>query len=192
MSILNYGKFTKLQWAVRALFNKLFFGKIGWRCYIGSPSFIAEKRALFLGNRVRIYPGMRTETLDGGNIILGSNISIGQNFHVVAVKHSLKIGNNATISGNVFVSNCNHTFNDSNMSALETPLIVKDTNIGSNCFIGYGAVILPGTHLGNHCIVGANSVVKGIFPDNTLIAGNPARILKKFDEVRNEWIEVGK
>lgn len=42
-------------------------------------------------------------------IIIGDNVSIGQNFHAVAVQNKLEIGNNVTISGNVFISNCDHT-----------------------------------------------------------------------------------
>lgn len=49
--------------------------------------------------------------------------------------------------------------------------------MGDNCFVGAGAVILPGTTIGNYCIVGAGAVVKGIFPDYSVIAGNPAKII---------------
>ena len=132
-------------------------------CYIGKPCYIARKKDLLFGDKVRIYPGMRTETQNGGKIVIGNNVSVGQNFHAVAVQNELKIGNNVTISGNVFISNCDHTFNEENSLALEQPLIIKDTLIEDNCFIGYGTVSLAGTHLGKHCIVGANSVVEKQF-----------------------------
>lgn len=96
----------------------------------------------------------------------------------MAFQNKLKVRSNVTISGNVFISNCDHTFNEENLLALEQSLIVKDTCIEDNCFIGYGAVILAGTHLGKHCVVGANSVVMGDFPNNTLLAGSPAKVLK--------------
>lgn len=54
----------------------------------------------------------------------------------------------------------------------------KVTKIGKNCFIGMNSIILMGTSLGDNCIVGAGSVVSGKFPDNVVIAGNPARIIK--------------
>ena len=56
------------------------------------------------------------------------------------------------------------------------------TIIGDNCFIGMNAIILMGTKIGNNCIVGAGSVVGGVFPDNVVIAGNPARIIRTLDE----------
>lgn len=104
-------------------------GKEGRMCYIGKPCYIARKKDLLFGDKVRIYPGMRTETQNGGKILIGDNVSIGQNFHAVAVQNKLKIGSNVTISGNVFISNCDHTFNEENLLALEQPLIIKDTCI---------------------------------------------------------------
>lgn len=51
------------------------------------------------------------------------------------------------------------------------------TTIGNNVFIGMNSVILMGSTIGNNCIVGAGSVVKGNFPDNSVIAGNPAKVI---------------
>ena len=58
----------------------------------------------------------------------------------------------------------------------------KETIIGNNCFIGMNAIILMGTKLGNNTIVGAGSVVHGFFPDNVVIAGNPARVVCSMSE----------
>ena len=60
--------------------------------------------------------------------------------------------------------------------------------IGSNCKIYNNVVILPGTKLGNHCIVGANSVVrKAEYPDYSIIVGNPAKIVKKYNFISSKW-----
>lgn len=59
---------------------------------------------------------------------------------------------------------------------------LKPIRIGSNCFVGMRTVFLPGTTLGNNVIVGAGAVVKGSFPDNVVIGGNPAKIICKTDE----------
>lgn len=58
----------------------------------------------------------------------------------------------------------------------------QETKIGDNCFIGMGAIILMGTEIGNNCIVGAGSVVHGKFPDDVVIAGNPARVICTLEE----------
>jgi acetyltransferase-like isoleucine patch superfamily enzyme len=56
----------------------------------------------------------------------------------------------------------------------------KDVVIGNKCWIGMNAMILPGVHLGDNTIVGAGSVVTKSFPEgNVVIAGNPAKLIKK-------------
>ena len=54
--------------------------------------------------------------------------------------------------------------------------------IGDNCFIGTRAVILPGVSIGDNCVVGAGSVVTRSVPDNTVVAGSPARAVCTYDE----------
>ena len=55
----------------------------------------------------------------------------------------------------------------------------KEIYIGQNCFLGCNSIILKGTVLGNNCVVGAGAVVCGRFEDDCVIAGNPARIIRK-------------
>ncbi len=49
--------------------------------------------------------------------------------------------------------------------------------IGNNCFIGMGSIILPNVEIGNNCVVGAGSVVMDSFPDDSVIMGNPAKVI---------------
>ena len=53
---------------------------------------------------------------------------------------------------------------------------------GEGCFLGMNSIILKGTVLGKNVVVGAGSVVHGIFPDNCIIAGNPAKVIKYIEE----------
>jgi acetyltransferase-like isoleucine patch superfamily enzyme len=53
-----------------------------------------------------------------------------------------------------------------------------DVRIGSHCFIGCGAIVMPGVTIGNHCIVGAGTLVREDVPDNSVVVGNPGRIVK--------------
>jgi acetyltransferase-like isoleucine patch superfamily enzyme len=53
-----------------------------------------------------------------------------------------------------------------------------DTYIGANCFIGAQAIIMPGVRVGDQCIIGAGSVVTKDVPSGSIVAGNPARILR--------------
>ncbi|WP_240804554.1 acyltransferase [Qingshengfaniella alkalisoli] len=55
----------------------------------------------------------------------------------------------------------------------------KDTRIGSNCFVGFNAIILPGVTVGDNCIVAGNSVVVKDVPSNCVVMGNPARVVEQ-------------
>lgn len=71
--------------------------------------------------------------------------------------------------------------------------ILKGIKIGYNCFIGARAIIMPGTEIGNNVIVGSGCVVKGKVPNNSIIVGNPAKIIGTIEEYakkrENEIIE---
>ena len=73
--------------------------------------------------------------------------------------------------------------------------ITKPIVIGNNVFIGVNCIILPGTKVGNRCIIGAGAVVKGDFPDNSVIAGVPAKKIKSVDEylekIKKESLHLG-
>lgn len=61
-----------------------------------------------------------------------------------------------------------------------------DVTIGDNCFIGYGALILPGVTVGDSVIVAGNSVVGRDVPSNCVVMGNPARVVER-DIVTGPW-----
>lgn len=174
-------------WALRALLYKFFLGSLGSMCYLGKPIFLKRSRRIFLGKRVRIFPGSRFEVLKkNGCIVLKDNISIGHNFHIIS-NGELVISENTTISANVFITNTEHSYEAINIHIMDQPMKDLKTEIGPNCFIGYGACIQAGTSLGKQCVVGANSVVRGVFPDYSIIVGAPARIVKRYNEKRMQW-----
>ena len=178
-------------WFMRTLFVKCFYGSIGKHSYIGKPVYIQNPKKIFIGDKVRIYPGMRAELVENSaSIKIGDNTSIGQNFHIVSYNNELLIGKNTTISANVFISDVDHTYSETGVHVLDQKLRYRSTEIGENCFIGYGAVILPGTKLGKQCIVGANAVVKGEFPDYCVIIGCPAKIVKIYNSETQKWEKV--
>ncbi|MCT7635636.1 acyltransferase [Aliarcobacter butzleri] len=177
----------KIFWILRGLLYKPFFGKFGFPSYIGKPIFIGNFKRIFIGNKVRIFPGARIEVVDeNSSIVFEDNISIGQNFHITS-GGNLVIGKNTTFTENIMVTNIDHDYQEIDKHILKQKYIIKETKIGENCFIGYGAVIQAGTILGKQCIVGANAVVRGHFPDYSVIVGVPAKIVKRYDEVSRKW-----
>lgn len=66
----------------------------------------------------------------------------------------------------------------------------KNIVIGDNVFVGYGAIILPGVNIGNNVIVAAGSVVTKHVPDNSVVAGNPAKTIKKTSDYILKYREI--
>lgn len=77
------------------------------------------------------------------------------------------IGDNTIITGNVVLLAHDHVRG-----------LMTDTYIGTNCFLGGGCIIMPGIKIGNHVIVGAGSVVTKDVPDHSVVAGNPAKVIR--------------
>ena len=68
---------------------------------------------------------------------------------------------------------------------------LKTVKIGNNCFIGARSTILPGKEIGDNCIIGSCSVIKGKIPENSIVVGNPAHIVKQLDKWTEEHIKRG-
>lgn len=63
---------------------------------------------------------------------------------------------------------------------------VGKVKIGDRVFIGLGSIILPNVKIGNDCIIGAGTVVTKDVPDNSIVVGNPSRIISSMDEFKNK------
>lgn len=101
----------------------------------------------------------------------------------------MHIGKGSRISGKAFLDYANPAGIHIGSHTIVTPGVrifthdfVKfgksDTRIGSNCFVGANSIIMPGVVIGDHCIVAAGSVVINEIPPHSLVAGNPARVVR--------------
>ncbi len=178
----------KVFWGLRALIYKfLFLKSLQFPAYMGSPVFFAGLSNVAVGRKFRIYPGWRIEVLDGGEVSIDDDVSIGQGFHLISIQNKLVIGKGTVISSDVLVTNSDHDYKMIDIPIYQQPMINKITQVGECCFIGSWAKILAGSVLGKQCIVGANSVVKGTFPDYCVISGAPAKIIKIYDAEIKMW-----
>ena len=147
-------------------------------------------KSSFLSNLVGLYSRtiIVTRATDA-KIVIGSNVGISS--ATIYARKGISIGDNTAIGGN-----CKILDNDFHPIEAEARLkLLQDTQggdsdlvpakeirIGKSCFIGCNTIILKGTILGDGCVVGAGAVVSGKFPPNSVIVGNPAKVIKILDQ----------
>lgn len=122
-------------------------------------------------------------------IIFEEGVSIQQNFHLTCAER-IVIGQGTAIAANVTVTDIHHPYTDITKAIDAQPIEVHPVEIGAECKIYNNAVILPGTRIGRHVTVGANSVVSGVIPDYCVVAGAPARIVKRYDAATGQWLKT--
>jgi len=111
-------------------------------------------------------------------IKIGSNCRI--NGAYIHAQKKISIGNNCVIASGVNIIDSNGHIVISNNRTIGRD-VPKEIIINNNVWIGLNSIILKGTTIGDNCVIAAGSVVKGIFPENSLIQGNPAIVVKKMD-----------
>lgn len=121
-------------------------------------------------------------------IIILNNVRIG-NYACITAIDEILIKDGCLLSEYVYISDHYHGFDPTlNLPLKDHPLFSKGkVEIGENTFIGYRATILSGVKLGRNCVVGSHSVVTKSFPDYSMIAGSPARLIKTYDFENKCW-----
>ena len=167
-------KATKVEYGKNLLLKgvPVIFNKGGAKLKIGDGVTV---KSSFLSNLVGLYSRTIIVTrAPGAEIVIGDNVGISG--ATIYARKGIYIGENTCIGGN-----CKILDNDFHPIDAEDSELVpsKEIHIGKNCFIGCNAIILKGTVLGDGCVVGAGAVVSGKFEDNCVIAGNPARVIRR-------------
>lgn len=162
----------------------IIFNKKGATLMLGDNVTI---KSSFLSNLVGLYSRTIIVTrMPGAKIFIGNNIGISG--ATIYARKGIYIGDNTCIGGNCkILDNDFHPIDVEDRLKLlndvyggDSELIPsKEIVIGKNCFLGCNSIILKGTVLGDGCVVGAGAVVSGIFEDNCVIGGNPAKVIRK-------------
>ena len=110
------------------------------------------RRGLVIGTGFTRMGGVIIDPSHCWHIVIGDNVVLAPRVHILAHDASTKLFLKYTR--------------------------VENTKIGNNVFVGAGSIVLPGVTIGNNVVIGAGSVVSQDIPDNSVAAGNPARVVK--------------
>ena len=158
------------------------FSRWGDRSRIEWPARLVSPGLIIVEDNVRIcehaWLNAKDDRGDGKpTLCIGQGTYIGRFAHINAWR-DVQIGRNVLMADRVFISDADHNFTD-----LEIPIIKQGDRfkgsvcLGDGCWLGIGAVILPGVTIGRNAVVAANSVVTKSVPDHAVVGGIPARLL---------------
>jgi acetyltransferase-like isoleucine patch superfamily enzyme len=180
------------------------FLKTGNKVFIGRNTKIYNVANISFGKNVTIdknclIDGFSSEKIQFGDCIkIGSYSTLSATSHLSKFGKGLKIGNNSAVgqftqfgaAGGIEIGTDvimgsyisfhseNHNFKDNTKLIREQGVTSKGIKIGNNVWVGAKATFLDGCVVGNNSVVAAGAVVNGIYPDNSIIGGIPAKVIK--------------
>ena len=111
-----------------------------------------------------------------GDVVIGDYTRVGIHNTIIG---PVSIGNHVNLAQGITVTALNHNFTDISKRIDEQGISTKQVTIGDDVWIGANAVILPGVTIGRHVVVAAGAVVTKDVPDNSIVGGVPAKVIKQ-------------
>lgn len=122
-----------------------------------------------------------------GDVFIGDNTLVGVGNVIIG---PVTIGNNVIFAPNIVASGLNHEYRDVNTPISLQKTVVSRITVEDDCWIAANSVITAGVTIGKHSVVAAGAVVTKSIPPYSVAAGNPAKVIKKYDFTANEWVTV--
>lgn len=119
-----------------------------------------------------------------GDVILGDRVRVGIGSVIIG---PVTMGNGSGLGQHVFVAGFNHGFSDGTKNSSVQPLVIKPTSIEEDAHVGANSVVVAGVTIGKRSQVGAGSVVTQNIPPFSVAVGNPARVIKQFNNETGKW-----
>ena len=181
------------------------FLKTGKKVFIGRGTKIHNSSNISFGTNVTIDKYCEMDGFSSDTILLGNCVKIGAFSTLSSTSHmskygkGLKMGNNSAVgqftefgaAGGIEIGNDvimgsyvsfhseNHNFDDTTKLIREQGVTSKGIIIGNNVWVGAKVTFLDGCKVGNNSVVAAGSVVNATYPDNSIIGGVPAKVIKQ-------------
>jgi len=173
-----------------------------WFVFVGPRVQIKNAKFIRLGRGTTIGAGTILNGLSRSGVLVGDNVAIGQYviveatgvltdlgaglsigagsglgaFSFVGAAGGIDIGENVIMGQRISFHSENHNFASADTDIRYQGVTRQGIRIGNNCWVGANVTFLDGTEVGSGCVIAAGSILKGYFPDNSLIAGVPAQV----------------
>lgn len=146
--------------------------------------YIVGRGEILIGDRVRFSGkpsfAFSSRTCPSPKLLIGDDCFLGHNT-AITVARSVSIGNHCLIAGGVRISDFDgHPIDARRRRAAEPadPESVRSVKLGNDVWVGHSAMILKGVQVGDRAVIGARSVVTHDVPPDTVVGGNPARMIR--------------
>lgn len=177
------------RWWVRRLLNPFVHHK-------GKHTLICKRTRIdilpfnkfYIGNESTIED-FATVNNGVGDLIIGDRTRIGLGCTLIG---PVTIGNDVRIAQNVVMSGLNHKYEDITLPISQQGVTTNTITVEDEVWIGANCVILPGVTVKKHAVVAAGSIVRRNVPAYSVVAGNPAVVMKKYNKVTNMWEWIDK
>lgn len=151
---------------------------------IGEDTLIAAHVSMSVG--MPAAPGVEHEP---PVITIGDRCSVGRGGYIVG-GCGIVIEDDVIMGPNVYVTDHNHSYEDVTIPIWQQWPAEAPVRVGAGSWLGANVVVLPGATIGRSVTVAAGSVVRGHVPDRCVVAGTPARVVRRHDDARG-WLPPG-
>jgi acetyltransferase-like isoleucine patch superfamily enzyme len=163
----------KLRWRGRLQTDGLCFVGPGVKIEIGPTATVRLGRWSWIGHGTKIRA-------HEGEVEIGAKTVLGQECTISSFQR-VSIGRECIVADRVMLIDFDHGVVETERPIRLQGIYKRDVDVGSNCWIGYGACILRGVTIGDNAIIGTRTVVTKDVPDNAVVGGVPARLLRMRD-----------
>jgi len=184
-------------WRMRRKVGAHRFASFGHRSLIVEPHGIRSPHRIEIGDNVLVHRGAMFSVVEEyrgrthePRLRIGSRCNIGHGIWLSCVGE-IEIAEDNLLGHNILIADSYHSYQDPDTPIIYQPMADPEpVRIERGCIIGPHASILAGVTIGANSFIAANTVVSRSVPPNSVVAGNPGRIIRRFDRARSEWVDA--
>jgi acetyltransferase-like isoleucine patch superfamily enzyme len=162
----SFGRGSCLCYPQGAIFNEQYI-------HIGEGTVVGPGASVTAG----MAPGQSLPT--DPVVRIGDRCVIGRGSHIIG-HWGIDIGDDIQTGPYVYITDQNHTYTDPDEPVGRQWPVEASVRVGSGSWLGANVVILPGADIGEHVVVAAGAVVRGTVPSHSVVAGVPARVVRRY------------